>query len=304
MIMRLDFTPPYRLWAHREVAGAPYVVCAMFTGDYRDKAERLQASLIPLGLEYAIYEVTAVHRSISERGTDDALFSKPQFINFLLDQFAKPVLYVDADVFFHRAPALLASLNADFAICNWLASDSTDAWVPVPGQNVVSGRPPRYWAFSHAIDDWSETQLICSGCVQWWAPTSPARALLHRWNIALAIYPYAQDDHCLDVAFNFRPPDDLRATWLPKEYARLAFWIFNDPIIGHPELPAPARGDLYTLLEGRTIASQIVVSAGKQVLVLRTMLIDTHDGLLLAPNAADHYVPAAPLDVRLFLPPS
>lgn len=290
---------PYVLWARRDIPGAPYIVCAMFSKDYQDKAERLLASLLPLDLEYAIYQVPAVHRSVSPKGVDDLSLCKPKVISFALDQFKKPVLYVDADICFRGAPALFTSFQSDFAIFNWLASDDTDAWIPIAERNAAS--PPRYWTFSHAIDDWSESQLICSGCVQWWAPS--ARALLDRWSNVIAAHPRAQDDHCLDVAFNYRPSDDLQFAWLPKEYARYAFWIFSQPAIDHPEIPTPVSGDFETIPGGRAIVSQIILNAGKRVPVPRTMIIDTHDRILLAKNAAGAYVPAARLQARLYLPP-
>jgi hypothetical protein len=293
--------PHHRLWARSDKFSASYIVCAMFTKNYEHKAERLRASLDEIHLDYAIYEVPAVHRSINKNGIDDALLSKPQLISFALDEFNKPVLYVDADVCFRSKPLLFASSRADFAIYNWLADDSTDAWVPVAGQNIAPGNPPRYWNFSHAVDDWSETQLICSGCVQWWAPTNPARALLERWYSIIVAHPRAQDDHCLDAAFNYRSPDNLRFGWLPKEYARIAFWIFSDPVIDHPELPAPASDDFDTISGGRAIVSQITLDAGKRIPVARTMIIDTYNDAMLAPNMAGGYSSIGQLQLRLFL---
>jgi hypothetical protein len=110
-----------------------------------------------------------------------------------------------------------------------------------------------------------------------------------------------QDDHCLDVAFNYRSPDRLRFEWLPKEYARYAFWIFSDPIIDHPELPALASADFDTISGGRAIVSQITLDAGKRIPVPRTMIIDTYNDALLAPNMAGGYSSTGHLQVRLFL---
>jgi hypothetical protein len=189
----------------------------------------------------------------------------------------------------------------EFAIYNWLASNRTDAWVPVPGQNPVSGVPPRYWQFSHAVDDWSEIQLICSGCVQWWAPTLRARALLERWRDVIRKNPFVQDDHCLDVAFNFRPPDGLRVMWLPNEYARIGFWIFDEPVIDHPDLPTPASNDFREIPGGRADATLIKIGANKTIPIPRTMLLDARSRLLIARNVPDDGVAPIKMTKRLFL---
>jgi len=290
-------------WARRSLSGAPYVVCAMFTKDYEHKAERLRASLDRANLDYALFEVPAVHRSISKNGIYDLSLSKPEFIRFAIKRFNKPVLYVDADVCFRSAPALIDAYRGDFAIFNWLASSCTDAWVPVTRQNTIAGKPPRYWQFSHSVDDWSETQLICSGCTQYWAPTLRAGALLDRWRELLWANPRAQDDHCLDVAFNFRPRDGLRFWWLPNEYARYAFWIFSDPVIDHPDFPTPVLNDFEDLPGGRAIAAQIKLDAGKPIPIPRTMILDAYSrsmiGQSLAGKGTGSYLK---IEQRLFLP--
>jgi hypothetical protein len=297
---KASMTSPYKLWAARENLGQPYIVCAMFTESYRDKAERLQASLRASDIEYALYEVPAVHRSIVPGGTGDLSLSKPPFIRFALDHFRKKVLYVDADVCFRSVPELFASLKADFAVFNWLASDATDAWAPMQMPGAVSARAPRFYAFSFAIDQWSKSQMFCSGCVQWWTPN--AHALLDRWQDVIAANPRAQDDHCLDVAFNFRPADDLRFAWLPKEYARCAFWIFTQPVIDHPEFPALVSRDFDEIPGGRAITSQIDFDTAKHVPVPRSIIIDTRSGALLAKNAAGQYATTGQLQMPLYLP--
>ena len=290
---------PYKLSASRENLGMPYIVCAMFTGDYRDKAERLRASLEPYNIEYALYEVPAVHRSIVPRGTGDLSLAKPVFIRHVLDHFQKPVLYVDADVCFQGDPALFASFQPDFAIFNWLASDTTDAWVPMREQGAANA-PGRYYAFSFAVDPWSKSQMFCSGCVQWWTPD--ARALLNRWQDVIAAHPRAQDDHCLDVAFNFRETDNLRFEWLAQEYARYAFWIFSKPVIDHPEFPAPISGGFESIPGERAITSQLDFNTPKEPPLPRTVVIDTQTGTLLAKNPAGQYAPRGRLQKPLYLP--
>ena len=208
----------------------------MFTPGYRDKAERLAASLDRLDLAHALFEVAQVHRSISAIGSSDLQFSKPRFIAAMLAQFAMPVLYVDSDMVFRQPPDLIAPLCAegyDFAIYNWLTDPINDAWRP-----DAAGR----WRFFFSIDVASDTQLMASGAVQLWRGTPAARALLAHWEQRLTDNPGAQDDHCLDAAFNHSSVPGLNPRWLPKAYCRYAFWPYVRPVIDHPEFPAPDAG--------------------------------------------------------------
>ncbi|HET7084430.1 MAG TPA: putative nucleotide-diphospho-sugar transferase [Rhizomicrobium sp.] len=226
----------YRLWREGGDPTAPFIVCAMFTPGYRSLAERLAQSLTHFSLAHALFEVEAVHRSINPRGSSDLAFSKPGFIRFLLERFSKPVLYVDADMVFRREPALIASLcneSCDFAIYNWLADPRNDAWCP-----DQDGR----WRFFFSIDVESDSQLMASGGVQLWRATPAAVALLSAWERTIAGHPGAQDDHCLDFAFNHGGFPGLEPRWLPKEYCRHAFWPYVEAVIDHPQFPAPDAG--------------------------------------------------------------
>ena len=72
--MAMDFRPmpDTRVHAQRMVRpDVDFVVAAMFTANVRDRADRLRASLEKAGLNYALYEVPSVHRSISTKGGDD-----------------------------------------------------------------------------------------------------------------------------------------------------------------------------------------------------------------------------------------
>ena len=227
---------PYTLWRERPDAAASFTVCAMFTPDYRHTAERLAASLDHLALAYALFEVPQVHRSISPKGGGELDFSKPRFIAAMLEQFAKPVLYVDSDMMFREPPNLISELCAkgcDFAIYNWLSDPVNDAWRP-----DEVGR----WHFFFSIDVASNTQLMASGAVQLWRGAAAAHALLGHWEQRLTENPGAQDDHCLDAAFNYGNVPGLNPSWLPKAYCRYAFWPYVRPVIDHPEFPAPDAG--------------------------------------------------------------
>jgi hypothetical protein len=230
----------------RKISGGrdnSYVIGAMFTSGYTAKAMRLAASCERYGLPFAMHEVPAVHKSISSRGTPDPAYTKANFIRYLLSIHEKPVLYVDADCEFVAEPKLLEKIvktGNDFAIYNWLADEHTDAFASVEIQ--LPNEPPirnRFYAFTHSIDHFDAKQLFCSGAVQYYANSAPARLLLSEWYRAIEMFPNCADDACLDFAFNNLGPrgEGLNIRWLPKAYARYSWWIYAKPVINHPDFP-------------------------------------------------------------------
>lgn len=287
---------PYALWRDGGDVSAPFVVCAMFTRDYRGKAERLAASLDALGLAHAIFEVPQVHRSISAAGGAELDFSKPRFLRFALERFGKPILYVDADVIFRKNPEALAPLCAsecDFAVYNWLADPMNDAWRPEPGTPL--------WKFFFSVDVASDSQLMSSGAVQFWKGTDAALTLLKDWEQSLARHPRSEDDHCLDFAYNRGDRTGLNPAWLAKEYARYAFWIYADPVIDHPEFPAPLTGAFESLGSARFVREKIA-RASKELPFPREAVLDAQARQLLMPQPGGGFAPAGPLPLPLFLP--
>jgi len=221
-----------------------YIVAAMFTPGYTEKAKRLAASCEKFGLAFVMHEVSSVHRSISARGTLAPSFTKANFIHHVLSRHGKPVLYVDADCEFVAEPKRLdplVSAGYDFAIYNWLADEHTDAFAPVAIS--ISGGPPiknRFYAFTHCVEHYATDQLICSGPVQFYAHSDAAKMLLAEWHRNIVTFPGCADDACLDFTFNNLGPraSSLKTRWLPKAYARYPWWIYVKPVISHPESPA------------------------------------------------------------------
>lgn len=287
---------PYALWRDGGDASAPFVVCAMFTRDYQTKAERLAASLDAFGMAHAIFEVPQVHRSISARGGTELDFSKPRFVRFALEHFRKPVLYVDTDVIFRKMPeaiTALCSAPSDFAIYNWLVDPMNDAWRPEPGGNL--------WRFFFSVDVASDSQLMASGAVQFWKSTNAALALLTDWEQSLEKHPHSEDDHCLDFAYNHGNRTGLKPEWLAKEHARYAFWIYANPVIDHPEFPAPITGAFESLGVSRFVREKIT-RASKQLPFPREAVVDAGTYQLLMPQPGGGFAPAGPLALPLFLP--
>jgi hypothetical protein len=227
-----------------------YVVGALFTASYSEKAARLVASCEKLALPYVIYEVPVVHRSTGSRGVDDLSYTKPNFIHHLLAKYRKPILYVDADCELISEPELIDQLvrtRCDFAIYNKYADQEytpTFARAEVrltADQPAIRNRFLRY--FKGGETRWYTTsQLKCFGCVQLFRNSLPARALLSKWHRAIADFPGSGDDRCLDFAFNNLSRRSwhtwrLKVHWLPASYARLPYWIFTRPIINHPDFP-------------------------------------------------------------------
>jgi hypothetical protein len=79
-------------------------------GGYEEEANKLRASLEKLNIQHQV-------RVIYSLGSwqKNCLY-KPLFIREMLQKYKKPVLYVDADAVIHKPPALLDTLNADFAV--------------------------------------------------------------------------------------------------------------------------------------------------------------------------------------------
>jgi hypothetical protein len=268
----------------------PFLVAAMSTPDYADRANRLAASCRKVGVPYVIYEVPSVHRSISPRGVADERYTKSSFIRFLLDEHRRPILYVDADCVFVSYPDLIERIAAgqsDFAIYNWLADEHTDCFVPVK-MHMPSGDVDRtrFYRFSHAIDHYAPDQLICSGAVQFYRDTAPARALLEAWHETIQRSPGAADDPCLDFAFNnFGREIGATPSWLPKAYARYAWWIYEEPVINHPEFPnSGGFADLTETDEQRRFYPERTVVRQDARLFPRDCIIDTAAGVILAPD--------------------
>ena len=287
----------YTLWRERSDAAAPFIVCAMFTPDYRHQAERLAASLDRFALAHAVFEVPQVHRSISPKGGEDIDFSKPRFIAAMLRRSGKPVLYVDSDVVFRKFPELIGQLcqeGRDFAIYNWLADSMNDAWRPDdPGS--------RFWKFYFSVDIASDHQLMASGAVQLWNDSAAGFTLLKDWEQSLLRHPRSEDDHCLDFACNHGDRAGLNPRWLPKEYCRYAFWPYVDSVIDHPDFPTPVTGHFKQLGSARFDRSKIA-RAQKQQPFPRDATVDALRKILLRPGADGRLSPADPLPLPLFLP--
>ena len=228
-----------------------FLVASMFTASYAGKAARLAASCEKFGIPYELHEVPTIHRSISSKGTDDLAYTKPNFIRQLIAAHGKPVLYVDADCEFVDDPVVIDGLVAkrcDFAVYNWCADDCTDQFVPVEiGRSPGEVAPKRrYYRFLGALDFFSRDQLVCSGLVQFYGNSYAGRGMLRLWHRTIAAFPDSADDGALAFTFNNltrRMPLRwmLRPQWLPKAYARIAWWIYVKPVINHEDIPTKSN---------------------------------------------------------------
>lgn len=247
-VMVGPFPLPFR--SLRTIGGGgeqSFIIGGMFTPAYADKAARLAASCEKFSLSYEVHEVPAVHSSISAQGSPDPSFTKANFIHHLLEKHRKPVLYVDADCEFVAQPDLILELarsRCDFAIYNWLVDDYTDIFKPVEFfKDGIKTSSKRFYRYNGGVDWYSTTQLVCSGLVQFYRNSPAARALLARWQQTIMVFPGCADDQCLDFTYNNLGRRSwlywfLKTRWLPKAYARIAFWIYAEPVINHPEIPA------------------------------------------------------------------
>ncbi len=273
------------------IGAAGYVVGAMMTASHAPFGERLSASCRTHSLPLALFEVPAVHRSINPRGSEDLRFTKANFVSFLLARYDCPVLYLDVDCVVAQRPSRIDGLAAertDFAIFNWLAEEHTESYIPteITLQEGSATRltSDRFYRFSHSVDWMSETQLLCSGAVQWYGNSDAARRLLEHWQSTIERHPGRADDKCLDYAFNNWPAGEplLRTAWLEKRYARYAWWIYERPVIDHPQFPHSAEGFVpFDPLNGKPrIRMESVRAHPVEYVFPKPCLIDTHSRTL------------------------
>jgi hypothetical protein len=267
----------------------PYIVGAMFTASYAEKAARLAASCAKFCLPYELHEVPTVHRSLSFRGSDDLRFTKANFIHHLLRTHKRPVLYLDADGEFVAQPHLITELvqtRCDFAIYNWLADEYTDRFYPIEVHGASEG-PYRYFRYAGSVNLHSTTQLIAAGLTQFYRNSFAARALLSRWHRTVAALPGCGDDNCLNFTYNNLERRDwlrwfLRRRWLPKAYARYMFWIYAEPVINHSDVGTPSSTfrPLRTLHGRKEAYSSMMEKRDVPLLLPRDRIIDTQERML------------------------
>jgi hypothetical protein len=137
--------------------------------------------------------------------------------------------------------------------------------------------------------------------VQLWSGTPAAFRLLDGWEQSLQRHPQTEDDHCLDFAYNLSDHTGLMPAWLTKEYVRLPFWIYADPVIDHPEFPTPITGYFRPLGSRRFVHAELK-RAKKTQPFPRDATVDAEASQLLMPDEEGRLVPSGPLPRPVFLP--
>jgi hypothetical protein len=236
--MSTNSSPLIELRAGSENSTSNLLFVSMYTQSYAMLAERLAISLEKHGLPYAVYEVPTVHNSISEKGSEDSKYTKSSFIREIINRTKKNIVYIDCDCEIKKFPSLLFEISHknDFAIFNWLSTQENHVYLP---SQQDGGSGPIY-QYSHSIHASCSHQLICSGAVQFWANSESSIKLLNYWQQTIENNSGSADDYCLDFAFNnFKKNlnNEINYYWIPKAYSRYAWWIFDEPIIDHPQIP-------------------------------------------------------------------
>jgi len=220
----------------------PYIIFFAATASHSESSSRLTASIKKFGLPFISVEIPTIHRSVSPRGTDDPTYCKANLISAVMADLKRPILYLDADIIVEARPFLIDYLCAedyDFGIFNWLTLPTNQAYKPTGS----SASGVTVFRFSHAVDAISRTQLVCSGAVQYWGCSDVSIELLSHWRDCVIANPGCPDDHSLDYAFNNLPfADKLKTYWLPRAYIRYAWWVFDKPVLNHPDYPNPGVG--------------------------------------------------------------
>jgi hypothetical protein len=244
-----------------------FVVVAFCTPSHRALAERLRDSLQRFGLPYSFQETPMVHVSLSPNASTDLRYTKPNFIQKMMDDLNTPVLYLDVDLVVMSEPVHIEEAirnKADWATTNLLADEISSCWLPAerrfPAVKGTDGfEEMRYFVQVGDVKYFSKDQAQTNGAVQFVNNTKQARQMLECWHHAIdfhcaavclpsscdptkgkGYYTFAED-HILDWVWNNRKSlydgvlANVKPYWLPVNYARLPIHIFAAPIINHPD---------------------------------------------------------------------
>jgi hypothetical protein len=187
----------------------PWILVAMYTDDFAERAQQLLRSCHDHGVECLAERI----RPDDYRRT---IASKPDFMLRMLKRFRRPIVYVDADFEVMQYPALFDNPDgADFMIYNWYADPT----------NSVGRYHPHV--------------LLCSSGVVYWNHTPGALRLLREWRAMARANPGCADDQILDRVFNEgRYLRTLSCRWLPQSYLRIApYFPDTTPVLNHADSP-------------------------------------------------------------------
>ena len=154
---------------------------------------------------------------------------------------------MDVDCYIAQYPEKIKSIIADdydFGIFNWFAEEHTETYAPVEvnlqtNQGMQTFKD-RFFRFSHSVDNYATDYLLCSGAVQFYNNSAKAKQLLKKWHDTVCEFVTVADDLCLNYTFNYYHSSDteLKSYWLEKSYVRIAWWIYERPVIDHPDFPS------------------------------------------------------------------
>jgi hypothetical protein len=296
----------------RDIAAAKFVVGIMAEPHEMAKGVRLLESCKARGIPAVLHEVPAVHCSISMAGSDDLSCTRPSFIRYLLDKHRRPVLYLDSGCVMVDTPSAILSMvdeQVGFAAFNWLAEEHTEAYSPISVRAQegasVAVTSDRYYRYTHSIDLYDPSQLLCSTHVLFWSDSDDARELLKAWQDLIARAPRSPDAHALDFAFNYRGTalPRLKTAWLDKRYMRIGWWIYVKPVIDHPDFfPVHAWTESLEKTEGLPrFDARKFKNLEVDYVFPRDCLIDTVEKMLVRPNFQNGFDVVGPLPVPIWI---
>lgn len=305
-MLPIDLNPSFHFKAEPKTE---FLVCSFYTKNYESQANRLAESLEALKIPHQLYEAPTVHQSISPKGSADIAYTKGNVILNLLAVHNLPILYIDADCEVLKPLNLFSKLvkkKNDFAIFNWLSEEENTAYGPTPIPDPRCDQR-RYYSLCNKIDFKSNDQLICSGASQFWANTSASKDLLAAWNSTISENPLMPDDKSLDFTFNnklSRSHKLLKPHWLEKKYARYPMWIFDSPIINHPNFPTDnsqiAPSDFNNTKGKKHFYSENLKMKVNTLKIPDGHLLDSHTGDILIPSPYG-FTKVGSIDQKLYL---
>jgi hypothetical protein len=207
---------------------------------YGEMSQNLEQNVKSFGLDF--YSKCINNTKLNYQNN---ISKKGKFIKYCLQEFKRPVLFMDTDMQFYNEPVLLkhAHKHVDFMAFNWNAE-------------------PR----ANKKFDWYTFET--GGAFLYFNNTRGAFKLLNKWIELLEKNKNKADDRLLPMAFQMiHGPSQLRYYWVPMEYYYIPQYFHlpkNQIVVAHPR-PLTDEEDAIQMISKNTNTNRVPLNYDKMI---------------------------------------